>query len=187
MDTKNYINFVRFNCDNPKIKYLCIKMNNNGKLKDYYVNDLKWRNKIIEMNKDYNEHIFEIFDTDMLLYLHELKISYKYLSRFVIDDNTSEYNIEYIIYNFLNVFHSKDYVLSLSYHKLCKRLGLADIFHPKFQKGRPKIYNDDELADRRREQNKMAYLKYSQTAKGKISIANCSKRYRDKHKLLAIV
>ncbi len=79
----------------------------------------------------------------MLKHLHQLKISYKFLKKFVIVDTDLEnYNIvENKINSFLSTFHNKIYVLGLCYHRMCKRLGIANLFHPCYQIGR---YTDEQ-------------------------------------------
>lgn len=51
-------------------------MTSSGHLKPYFVADLKRRNKVINMNKKFNEHITDIFTDDRLRYLHQLQFSY---------------------------------------------------------------------------------------------------------------
>lgn len=168
----------------PTEQHFQIKMNANGNIKEYYLKDLIHRNKVINMNRDLNVHITEIFDNDMLKHLHQLKISYKSLSKFVIDVNTSEFNIHCYISEVLDIFKSREWVLSLCYHKFMKRLGLANFYHPRYKQGRTAIYTDDEIIERRYNQMKIANLKYSHSDKGKSNSRERSKRYYEKKNAL---
>jgi hypothetical protein len=191
MDAANHVNSIPN--DNSRVytfvsnihvaNYFYIKLHSDGHIKSYYLNDIiKYRNTVINMNKDINLHIFEIFNWNMILNLHQLKISYKALSKFIIHPNTTKLNIEHIILDFISSFHNQEFVLALGYHKLCKELGLVNIFHPKYfdNRGRPKVYTNEQ----KHEQLQLSQIKYRQSVKGIETNKIRCKRYRDKKKMI---
>lgn len=174
----SYLNSY-FDNNIPLIEYFHIKMNNDANIESYYIDDLKYRPKIINMNKFSNHHILEIFDIEMLKHLHQFKVSYRYLHKPVIDENNLE-NYDILvnkISSFLDIFKSKEYVLSLG-----DQLNLFDIFYYKHQQGRPKIYSNEEIEKRRKTQNKIAHRKYIKSDKGKIKSREKSLKYYYKKK-----
>ncbi len=124
-------------------------MDKNNNLKNHYVKDLKYRDKVIHMNRDINPHISEIFTDDMLIHLHHLKISYKYFSSFVIGPYTSELNIKHYLETVQDEFKYRDWVISLGHHNLCKLNNIDNLQHPKFNyKTKYKIFSNDQLKER---------------------------------------
>lgn len=191
--TSNFVNIVPDNNIIPfRLKEIPvrdtfhIKLNSNGDIKQDYLRDLKYRSKIINMDKELNQHIFEIFNWDMVLHLHDFKISYKSFSKYIIDENTNQLNIELILSNFINDFKCRDWVLSLGHHKIYKKLGFVNIFHPKYSdnKGRPQKYFNEDDRDKHR---KIQLTSYNKSIKGKISNAKKCKKYRDKQKFVASI
>lgn len=148
-----------------------IKMNTySGHLKEHFLKDIiSHRAKVIEMDKSINPHIEEIFTWNMILHLHLFKISYKSLSKFIIYNNDLKYPFlcENKISSFFDTFKSKDWILSLIYHKQCKLLNLPNFFHPKYHmnEGRPKQFTDEEIKQRRKEQMRLASAKYRKSKK----------------------
>ncbi len=64
------------------INALYIKLNSDEHIKQHYLNDIyNYRKIVVNMDKELNHHIFDIFEWDMILYLHKYKISYKSLSK----------------------------------------------------------------------------------------------------------
>ncbi len=148
-----------------------IKLHGDGHFKEHYLKDAIYhRSNVIGMNKSINLDIFEIFDWNMILNFHTLKISYKSFSKFVIKNvDLNNLNIvEKKFSCFLDIFKSKEYVISLSYHKQCKVSSDVNILHPKYNhnEGRSKKYVDDAERIKKRKSQQRAY---NQTSKGKIS------------------
>lgn len=158
-------------------KHFHIKFGYDDNIKEYYLKDLKHRRSVINMIRNFNEHILVIFNWDMLLHLHELKISYKFLSKFVINENTIPFDVQCYIKSVKQHFRNQEWVLSLGHYKMCKYSGSDNVQHPKYSM-KPKLFDDGTIKERQKYQ----FKEYIKSDKGKKAIQQANRNYYSKNK-----
>lgn len=100
-------------------------------------------NLINNMDQDLNVHIFEKFTPKMLQYLPMYNIPYSDVAQYIITNKDTDWIIENKVRAIFNHFGNK------SHH------------HRKH-----KIYTNDQLKERKKEQNRLAQDKYRKSIKG---------------------
>lgn len=123
---------------------------------------LDCKNMLLNMDPEFNPHILDIFTPKMLSYLPMYNISYSSLAQYIIYLDTTELNIRCHFDAIKHHFHSRQYVINLWQSP---SLSIYDwsIHNNKsksFFKPKQKMFSDDELKERRKEQMKIARNKY---------------------------
>ena len=95
-----------------------------------------------------------------------------------LNKNLYEYDkMKWIIGAFMDVFKSEQNVINKHNTVICNMLGVPNTWHPLYKQGNYKKYTDDEIQERKKEQNKISYSKYRKTAKGKFAIKKTNAKY----------